>query len=169
MYRVDGMNTAEKNIIITENLSAIQRSVANGLRRVMRPDLAEDMVQDVIVHLMNYSLDRYDGSGTVQGFCCLMARRYVTKHVGRSKDWRTDYGKTEYLADEAVSPVAGIDRAKAEQALAKAVTALTGDELAYWEVRDLRSVEAAEVLGWPTYKVSKVRARVVAKLGKAID
>jgi len=168
-YRVDSMNATEKNQAITANLAAIERAVANSLRRVKRPDLFEDAVADVVVHLLSYSLDRYDGSGTLQGFCCLMAKRYVTKHVGRSKDWRNDYGKTEYMADASTCPVAGIDRARAEVALSNALSALSTEERAYWDVRDLRSVDAAEALSWPTYKVSKVRARVVAKLGDAID
>ena len=162
------MNTTDKNLAITDNLAAIERAVSNSLRRVTRPDLAEDMVQEVIVHLLNYSLDRYDGSGTLQGFCCLMAKRYVTKHVGRSKDWRNDYGKTEYMACASVCPVGAIDRARAEVALSEAVSVLSADERAYWDVRDLRSIDAAIALSWPEYKVSKVRSRVVAKLGDMI-
>ena len=162
------MNTTEKNQAITTNLSAIKRAVSSSLRRVKRSDLLEDAVADVVVHLLSYSLDRYDGSGTLQGFCCLMAQRYITKHVGRSNDWRTEYGETEYMAAEYICPVAVIERARAEIALAYALSALNADERAYWDVRNLRSIDAAEALSWPTYKVSKVRRRVVAKLGDMI-
>lgn len=138
---------------------------------------ADDLIQDACVHLITYSLPKYDGRISVRSFIYAMTDRYVRKALSRRRTF-VSYDVTEAGYDKesgemtghvAVSDVSGPELAAAAAIECKrvqdALARLTEVEQALVEAMALGTCREYRVEhGLTPVQMTRAKARVRAKL-----